>query len=246
MPKYYFLSDAHIGTWIVADSREHEQRLVSWLDMVRHDATEIFLVGDIFDFWFEYRRCVPKGYCRLLGKLAELTDSGIKIHFFIGNHDLWTFGYLEQEIGLQVYKTPQIFELMGLKFFITHGDGINDESRIFRISRRLFHSKVMQRCFAAIHPDIGIAIARRMSNNNRKKHSYIEYKGENDEPLVTFAKNYTDTHIDYFIFGHRHIVLNLQIPSGSHIVILGDFYEEFSYAVLDENGFSIENFNANR
>ena len=176
MPKYYFLSDAHIGTRIVADSREHEQRLVSWLDTVRHDATEIFLVGDIFDFWFEYSRCVPKGYCRLLGKLAELTDSGIKIHFFIGNHDLWTFGYLEQEIGLQVYKKPQIFELMGLKFFITHGDGINDESRIFRISRRLFHSKVMQRCFAAIHPDIGIAIARRMSNNNRKKHSYIEYK----------------------------------------------------------------------
>lgn len=247
MPKYYFLSDAHIGTQIVENVREHEKRLVDWLEMVRHDATEIFLVGDIFDFWFEYKSCIPKGYNRLLGKLAEITDNGVKVHFFIGNHDLWTFGYLEQEIGLTVYKSPQVFELLGYRFFVTHGDGVNDKSRVFRITRKLFHSRMMQKCFGFIHPNIGISMAKNLSNNNRKKHSYVPYKGEENEPLIQFASNYSaDNSIDYFVFGHRHIVLNMQIASGSRVVILGDFYEEFSYAVFDENGLSIENFIANK
>ncbi len=247
MPKYYFLSDAHIGTQIVDNGREHEKRLVDWLEAVRHDATEIFLVGDIFDFWFEYKSCIPKGCSRLLGKLAEITDSGIRVHFFIGNHDLWTFGYLEQEIGLTVYKSPQIFELLGYKFFITHGDGVNDKSRVFRITRKLFHSRLMQKCFGFIHPNIGIRVAKNLSNSNRKKHSYVPYKGEDNEPLIQFASKYSaNNSIDYFVFGHRHIVLNMQIASGSRVVILGDFYEEFSYAVFDENGLSIENFIANQ
>jgi UDP-2,3-diacylglucosamine hydrolase len=243
MPKYYFLSDAHIGTDIVNDRREHERRLVAWLDTVCRDATEIFLVGDIFDFWFEYRSCVPKGCSRLLGKLAEITDSGIPVHFFIGNHDLWTFGYLEQEVGLRVYKTPQIFELLGQRLFITHGDGLNDKSKIFGFTRKLFHSRLMQRCFDFIHPNIGIPVGRALSNGNRRKHSYSPYRGENDEPLVEFAKNYpASERIDYFIFGHRHILLDLRIATGSRVVILGDFYEEFSYAVLDETGLSLEHF----
>lgn len=245
MPKYYFLSDAHIGTQIVGDSRAHEKRLVAWLDMVKNDATEIFLVGDIFDFWFEYKSCVPKGFSRLLGKLAEITDSGIVVHFFIGNHDLWTFGYLEQEIGMVVHKKPMIADILGSRFYITHGDGVNDKSQVFRFTRKLFHNRLMQHCFGAIHPNIGIKVARNMSNNNRKKHTYTPFMGENKEFLVEFAKNYTDP-IDYFVFGHRHIVLNMQIASGSRVVILGDFYMEFSYAVFDGNVLSIENFNANQ
>lgn len=245
MPKYYFLSDAHIGTQIVKDTKAHEKRLVAWLDMVKNDATEIFLVGDIFDFWFEYKSCIPKGCSRLLGKLAEIADSGVPIHFFIGNHDLWTFGYLEQEIGLIVHKKPLVIDLLGSRFFISHGDGLNDKSKVFRITRKLFHSRLMQHLFGAIHPNIGIKVARNMSNGNRQKHAYTPFKGENKEPLVEFAKNYTAP-IDYFVFGHRHIVLNMNIASGSRVVILGDFYEEFSYAVFDENGLSIENFSANQ
>lgn len=244
MQKYYFLSDAHIGTRAVGESViSHERKLVDWLDMASQDATEIFLVGDIFDFWFEYKRCVPKGFCRLLGKLAELTDRGIGVHFFIGNHDLWTFGYLEEEIGLKVHKVPLEVELLGKKFFIAHGDGLRDTSGVFRFTRKLFHSKFLQKCFGAIHPNIGIKAGISLSNKNRLKHGYSPYRGEKDEPLVVFAKEYNATKpTDYFIFGHRHILLNLQIAQNSQLAILGDFYEEFSYAVFDESGLSLHNF----
>ena len=244
MPKYYFLSDAHIGTKISGDDIiSHERKLVAWLDLVKQDATEIFLVGDIFDFWFEYSKCVPKGFCRLLGKLAEITDSGIQVHFFIGNHDFWTFGYLEKEIGLTVHKTPLVREILGRKFFIAHGDGLRDTSRVFSFTRKLFHSKFIQKCFGFIHPNIGISAGIWLSNRNRRKHGYFPYQGEDKEPLVLFAKDYNQReHIDNFIFGHRHILLNLQIAHSSQLTVLGDFYEEFSYAILDEDGLAIENF----
>ena len=127
--KYYFLSDAHLGTRVVLDARAHEQKVVDWLDMAKLDATEIFLLGDIFDFWFEYKMVVPKGFTRLFGKLREITESGIPVHFFVGNHDLWTFGYLEQEVGLIVHMAPLTIELGGKQFFMAHGDGLGDKSR---------------------------------------------------------------------------------------------------------------------
>jgi UDP-2,3-diacylglucosamine hydrolase len=243
--KYYFLSDAHLGTKTVENTRQHEQKLVQWLEKASSDATEIFLVGDIFDFWFEYKQSVPQGFNRLLGKLCEITDKGIPVHFFIGNHDLWTFGYLENEIGLKVHRKPEIFELNGKKFFIAHGDGLNDKSKTFSLLRAVFHNRFLQRCFATLHPSIGLWLGKTWSNHNRKKHDRenVGFLGEDKENLVLFAKKMNEKQqFDYYIFGHRHILLNLQIPPKSQIVILGDFIHEFSYAVFDENGLSLENF----
>ena len=155
----YFLSDAHLGSLLVNDKRAHEKKLVDWLDRVKTDATVIYLLGDIFDFWFEYKTVVPKGFVRVLGKLAELTDSGIEIHFFIGNHDIWTFGYLENEIGLIVHKEPATIQLGTKKFFLAHGDGLYVEEKGFKIIRKIFHSRTAQKlfrclsmCFRIIHP----------------------------------------------------------------------------------------------
>jgi UDP-2,3-diacylglucosamine hydrolase len=229
----------------VKNERLHEQKLVRWLETIQKDATEIFLVGDIFDFWFEYRKVVPKGFSRLLGKLCEITDSGIPVHFFVGNHDLWTFGYLKNEIGLIVHKTPEILILNGKKTFIAHGDGLNDTDNSFKFVRKIFHCKFLQHCFGLINPNIGIAFGQRWSNLNRLKHDRMNegFKGENNEQLVLFAKKMINKQqIDYFILGHRHITLNLQIAKNSQIAILGDFIREFSYAVLDNDGLKIEYF----
>ena len=245
MAKYYFISDVHLGTDTVKDKKAHEQKLVQWLSMAQKDADKIFLVGDIFDFWFEYKRVVPKGFTRLFGKLCEIADSGIEVHFFIGNHDIWTFGYLANEIGLKVHFEPQIFELNGKKVFVAHGDGLNDKNRSFYFIRAIFHNKFLQRCFALLHPNFAIWLGQKWSNNNRKKHDAenVQFLGEENENLVLFAKKMNETQqIDCYIFGHRHILLNLQLAKNSQMVILGDFINQFSYAVLDENGLKLENF----
>lgn len=245
MAKYYFISDVHLGTEAVKDNKNHEKKLVEWLAMAQNDADKIFLVGDIFDFWFEYKRVVPKGFARVFGKLCEIADSGIEVHFFIGNHDLWTFGYLENEIGLKVHRKPQIFELNGKKVFIAHGDGLNEKSTVFPFVRAIFHNKFLQRCFSFLHPNFAMRLGQTWSNDNRKKHDKenIQFLGEDKENLIIFAKKMNEKQQnDYYIFGHRHILLNLQLAKNSQMVILGDFISEFSYAILDENGLRLENF----
>ncbi len=244
--KYYFLSDAHLGTRVVLDARAHEQKVVDWLDMAKLDATEIFLLGDIFDLWFEYKMVVPKGFTRLFGKLREITESGIPVHFFVGNHDLWTFGYLEQEVGLIVHMAPLTIELGGKQFFMAHGDGLGDKSRPFSFIRALFHSKTVQRLFRSLVPsNWALNFGFRWSESNRRKHDKrdVKFLGEDREPLVLFAKHHSLDHaIDFYIFGHRHIVLNLMLASKARVVILGDFMREFSYGVFDGKTMNIENF----
>ncbi len=244
--KYYFLSDAHLGSLTVADTHAHEQRLVNWLDSVRTDAAAIFLLGDIFDFWFEYKTVVPKGFTRLLGKLREITESGIPVHFFVGNHDLWTFGYLEEEIGLIVHREPQIFTLEGKRFFLAHGDGLGDDDRKFSLIRKIFHSRFCQWAFRNVLPvNVGMNFGQRWSASNRRKHEQHAYDflGEDKEPLVLFAKRHSEENpVDFYIFGHRHIVLNLMLKNGSQMLIIGDFMKEFSYAVFDGEQIAIENF----
>lgn len=244
--KYYFLSDAHLGTRVVRDARAHEQKVVDWLDMAKLDATEIFLLGDIFDFWFEYKMVVPKGFTRLFGKLREITESGIPVHFFVGNHDLWTFGYLEQEVGLIVHMAPLTIELGGKQFFLAHGDGLGDKSRPFSFIRALFHSKTVQRLFRSLVPSSwALNFGFRWSESNRRKHDKrdVKFLGEDREPLVLFAKHHSLNHaIDFYIFGHRHIVLNLMLASKARVVILGDFMREFSYGVFDGKTMNVENF----
>lgn len=244
--KYYFLSDAHLGCRMIADTHAHEQKLVDWLDMAQKDATALFLLGDIFDFWFEYTYVVPKGFTRVLGKLREITEKGISVHFFVGNHDLWTFGYLQDEIGLTVHYSPETMQLGNKQFFLAHGDGLGDKSRTFSLIRVIFHNKVCQWLFRTlIPPSWGLKFGYTWSKNNRKKHekANVGYQGEEKEPLVRFAKKHAKEHaIDYYLFGHRHILLHLMLANKSQMIILGDFMREFSYATFDGESVCLENF----
>lgn len=248
--KTYFISDAHLGARIFDDVHIHEQKFIRWLDMAKKDADEIYMLGDMFDFWFEYRTTIPKGFSRSLGKMAELTDAGIDIHFFTGNHDLWTFGYLEKEIGLKVHRKPTIFDIKGKQFFLAHGDGLNDNSKGFAFIRKIFHSKTCQWLFRTlIPPSIGLNFGYKWSESNRKKHlknGECKYKGENNEPLVCFAKqhNQKSPDINYYVFGHRHILLHLMLNAKTQMAILGDFMQQFTYATFDGDNFEIHYFEA--
>lgn len=215
--------------------------LCRWLENVRHDAQAIYLLGDIFDYWYEYRYVVPKGFTRLLGKLSELTDAGVEVHFFIGNHDIWLTDYLSEECGLILHFEPLLTDIGGKRFFLAHGDGLGDDSRSFGFLRKIFHSRFLRRCFSAIHPRWTIPLAHRWSNSSRLNGGVLDYLGEDKEHLVLFAKERLkkDPDINYFIFGHRHIVLQLPIAEQSDVVIIGDWITYFSYAVFDGERVSI-------
>lgn len=245
MKKIYFLSDAHLGSLVIENKREHEKKLVHFLDFIKADASEIFLLGDMFDFWFEYKSVVPKGHVRFLGKLAEMVDMGIKVHFFIGNHDIWTFGYLEQEVGVIVHREPTAFEFDGKKFFIAHGDGLHETSNGFKFIRWIFHNRCLQKMFSWTPPRLGLAFGNQWSKSNRKKdiERNYGYQGEENEILVRFAKKHSETNkVDYFIFGHRHILLDLQLANKSRMMIIGDWLSHFSYAVWDGKKLQLNQF----
>lgn len=232
----YFISDAHLGSKLVNDPRQHELFLVSWLDMVKADATAIYMLGDMFDFWFEYSTVVPKGFVRFLGKLAQLSDQGIQLHFFTGNHDIWTFGYLETEIGLKVHRSSELLNIGNKRFFLGHGDGLYAEEKGFKILRKIFHSTLAQKLFSCIPPKLGQNFGYMWSKNNRLKVLHIEnkFQGEDKETLVLFSKKYIKTHdVDFLVFGHRHIALDLELRNKKRMVILGDFVSIFSYAAFD-------------
>jgi len=233
--KVYFLSDAHLGAKTHRDSLEAEKKLCRWLDHVKQDADSIYLMGDIFDYWYEYKYVVPKGFTRLLGKLAEVTDSGVEVHFFIGNHDIWLTDYLSKECGMILHFEPLIVDIKGRKFFLAHGDGLGDDSRSFHFLRKVFHNKFLRKCFSAIHPRWTVPLAHAWSSDSREKGGVIEYLGEDNEYLILFSKEKLKeiNGIDYFIYGHRHILLNLAIAKHSRVVILGDWITLFSYAEFD-------------
>ncbi|OIP82663.1 MAG: UDP-2,3-diacylglucosamine hydrolase [Porphyromonadaceae bacterium CG2_30_38_12] len=241
--KIYFVSDAHLGSLLLNDKIAHERKLVRWLERVRPTAQVIYLLGDIFDFWFEYKTVVPKGYVRLLGKLAEMVDEGIEIHFFTGNHDIWAFDYFEQELGLIVHRKPETIDILGKSFYLAHGDGL-DNDKGFKFIRKLFHSHFAQVLFSYYPIRWGQRFGYRWSMQNRLKHQNYDgkYMGEHQENLVKYSKNYLETHpdIDFFIYGHRHVALDLQIKNNSRIIILGDFVSIFSYGVYDGENFRLE------
>lgn len=233
--KIYFLSDTHLGSKSHADSVETERMMCRWLDSVKQEAEAIYLLGDIFDYWFEYRYVVPKGFTRILGKFSELTDSGVEVHFFIGNHDIWLTDYLSKECGMILHFAPFIREMGGKIFFLAHGDGLGDESRSFHLLRKIFHSRFLRKCFSAIHPRWTIPLAYAWSNSSRAKGGVADYMGEEKEYLIRFSKQKLKEmpHINYFIYGHRHILLDLPIAEQTHVIILGDWISYFSYAVFD-------------
>lgn len=237
MTRIYFASDLHLGVPNREKSLEREKLFVKWLDEIKKDATAIFLVGDVFDFWFEYKKAVPKGYVRLLGKLADIRDAGIDIHFFTGNHDMWVFDYLEKEIDLKIYREPQEFIFNNKTFFIGHGDGLGPKDKGYKFLKKIFSNKLCQWLFARIHPNLGISIAEYWSKKSRIANGQKDetFHGDN-EWLTQFCKETLKTKkVDYFIFGHRHLPLEIDLGNDSHYINLGEWVNYKSYAVFDGN-----------
>lgn len=244
--KIYFASDFHLGVPSFEKSLAREKRIVKWLDEIKHDASEIYLMGDMFDFWFEYKYAAPKGFVRLLGKIAEITDSGIPVTFFTGNHDMWMFDYLPREIGVTIYKDPIEKEFNGKKFFLGHGDGLGPGDKGYKFIKKIFSNKFCQWLFARIHPNFGIGMANYWSRKSRLSNGPEDEKftGEENEWLVVFAKDVLkNKHFDYFIFGHRHLPLDIKLTENSRYINLGEWVNYNTYAVFDGNTVELKKFN---
>lgn len=247
MKNIYFLSDAHLGSLAIDHSRTHERRLVRFLDTIKEKAAAIYLLGDMFDFWYEYKYVVPKGYTRFLGKLSELTDMGVEVHFFTGNHDIWAYDYLERECGVQLHTQPLTTELYGKVFLLAHGDGLGDPDKKFKVIRYLFHNRLCQIMFSAIHPRWAMWFGLTWAKHSRLKRKNGEeppFMGEDKEHLVLYVKEYAKLHpeVDYFLFGHRHIELDLQVSKKARMMILGDWISQFTYVVYDGTHLFMEEF----
>lgn len=247
MKNVYFISDAHLGSRAIPSGRTHERRLVNFLDGIKHKASAIYLLGDMFDFWYEFRLVVPKGYTRFLGKLSELTDLGVEVHFFIGNHDVWCGDYLTKECGVIMHYEPLTVEIQGKEFYLAHGDGLGDPNKTFKLLRSMFHSPFLQRLFSSIHPRWSVDFGLKWAKRSREKHAEKgepQYMGEDKEYLVVYSKEYLKTHpnINYFIYGHRHILLDLMLSKTARVTVLGDWITLFSYAVFDGENLFLEQY----
>jgi UDP-2,3-diacylglucosamine hydrolase len=234
----------HLGAPLIKDHYAHEKRFVAWLDQIKESAEAIYLLGDIFDFWFEYKKVVPRGHTRLLGKLAELTDAGIPVHFFTGNHDIWVFDYLPRETGVQVHHQPLSVTLNDKRFYLAHGDGLGGYDKKFNFLKAVFTNKLAQWFFAHIHPNWGIGFASLWSKKSREK-NLVKYGsvflGEDKEWLVLYSKELLKKdHHDFFIYGHRHIDRIIDLNNNSKMVYLGDWIKLCSYGVWDGKNFSLE------
>lgn len=244
--KIYFVSDTHLGAPALNNNREREQIFVKWMDEVKDDAEEIFLMGDIFDFWFEYKKVVPRGFTRTLGKIAELTDSGIKVHYFTGNHDVWVFDYLPKELGVMVHKKEFKTEFNGKKFFLAHGDGLDPFDKGYNFLKKIFTNKPLQWCFARLHPNLAVSIAHFWSKNSRLSKNISGGPFDpKKEGLYIFAEKILETEaFDYLIFGHRHILLSTPIgKNNAQFILLGDWINEFSYGIFDGEKFELKKYN---
>jgi UDP-2,3-diacylglucosamine hydrolase len=242
--KIYFISDVHLGAPALANNHERELLFARWLDFIKDDVSELYLLGDIFDFWFEYRKVVPRGFTRILGRLADLSDNGVSVHFFTGNHDVWVFDYLPQEIGLTLHRDEFITEINGKKFFLAHGDGLDPADKGYLFLKKIFTSKTLQWWFSRIHPNFAFHLAHQWSKSSRlsKFNREEEFKVKN-ECMYKFAEKYLEKEwIDYFIFGHRHQMTNLEIKNGSRFILLGDWIKKFSYGVFDGESFVLNKF----
>ncbi|WP_343488297.1 UDP-2,3-diacylglucosamine diphosphatase [Allomuricauda sp. d1] len=243
--KVYFASDNHLGAPDHTSSRPREKKFVAWLDAVKVDAAAIFLMGDLFDFWFEYKRVVPKGFTRTLGKLAELTDSGTPIYYFVGNHDLWMNGYFEEELNIPVYHNPQELTVNDTKFLIGHGDGLGPGDKGFKRMKKVFKNPVAQWFFRWLHPDLGVRLAQHLSINNKiiSGDADAKFLGEDKEWLVQYCKRKLESkHYDYFVFGHRHLPLEIDLNDTSTYINLGDWIKYFTYAVFDGERLTLKEF----
>jgi len=235
--RIYFASDFHLGLPAGTNPMDREKRVVKWLKSVAPDASEIYLLGDIFDFWWEYKHVVPKGFTRFLGTISSLTDSGLPIHFFTGNHDMWIGKYLVDECGVIIHNRPVITTFNGRKFYLAHGEGLGTKDLGYKIILSAFRNKILQRLYSALHPAFGMGFGHRWSLSSRlEKGISLEFLGEEKEDLFRHSRNILEKEkIDYFIYGHRHIPMTRKLEKGAVITILGDWIGNESYAVWDGN-----------
>ena len=233
--KIYFASDLHLIMAPDEESRIRERNFIRWLDSIKNDAAIIFLLGDIFDFWFEYHHVVPRGFVRLLGKLAELTDSGISIHFLLGNHDQWMNNYLTTEMNIHIHHQPTEFEINGKLFFLGHGCEISPENLTDRLHNYIFQNRLFRILYASLHPRWGIAFGKNWSESSRRRKRIVQpFAGLEKEFIYRYIrKNLSAKHYDFFIFGHRHLAMDLRINENSRYINTGDWVENNSYAVFD-------------
>lgn len=243
--KIYFASDNHLGAPTSDASKPREKKFVAWLDEIKHDAAAIFLLGDLFDFWFEYKTVVPKGFTRTLGKLAEISDSGIPIYYFVGNHDLWMNGYFEEELGIPVYHEPKEFLFNNTAVFIGHGDGLGPEDKGYKRMKKVFTNPFFQWCFKWVHPDIGVKIGQYMSVKNKmiSGDDDAKFLGEDKEWLAVYCKRKLESkHRDFFVFGHRHLPLEIDLNKNSKYINLGDWIQYYTYGVFDGETFELKTY----
>lgn len=241
----YFASDFHLGAPDYDTSRKREALIVSWLDSIAPSAKEVYLVGDLFDFWFEYKKAIPRGFVRLQAKIAELTDNGIPVNVFTGNHDMWMFDYLPKELGVNLYREPIKKEYNGKQFLIGHGDGLGPGDHGYKFIKKVFANKVCQWLFARLHPNFGIWLADFWSGKSRGANRGEDEKflGEENEWLAIYSKEYLQKeHIDYFIFGHRHLPLDLEVGPNSRYINLGEWMNYNTYAVFDGKELSLKEY----
>ena len=244
--KVFFASDQHFGAPNAEESKIREVWFINWLASIENEASALFLLGDLFDFWFEYKKAVPKGFIRVLGKLAHLIDQGIGVYFFVGNHDLWIEDYFEKELGITVYKQPQDITIEGVHFYMGHGDGLGPDDKGFKRLKKVFTHPVAKRLFHAIHPDIGLRLGQYLSLRNKKLSGAQNppYRGAEQEWLVHYARQkLQEQHRDFFLFGHRHLPLEIELTAQSKYINLGDWVRHFSYAVFDGKQIELKKWN---
>ncbi|MDR7693636.1 UDP-2,3-diacylglucosamine diphosphatase [Riemerella anatipestifer] len=241
--KIYFASDQHFGAPTLEASKLREQKFVQWLEDIRKDAQVLFLMGDLFDFWHEWQFVVPRGFVRVLGKLAELKDQGIDLYFFVGNHDLWMKDYFEKELGIPVFFEKRYATINGKRFLLAHGDGLGPGDKGYKRMKKVFTNPLAQWLFKWLHPDISMRLALYLSQKNKmiSGEEDKEFLGEDKEFLIQYSKEKLKTeHIDYFVFGHRHLPMILEVGAGASYVNLGDWISYYSYGVFDGAQFQLK------
>lgn len=243
--KYFFLSDFHLGAPDSASSLERERKIVAWLNAFEGEMEELFILGDVFDFWFEYKKAVPRGYVRLLGKIAEISDRGIPVHLFTGNHDMWIFDYLPTELGVQLHRAPIRRTLSGKTFLIGHGDGLGPGDHGYKFIKKVFASKACQWLFARFHPNFGIGLADYFSSKSRKANREKDavFLGKENEWLAVYCEEQDAAQpADYYLFGHRHLPMVINLERGGTYINTGDWITHFTYAVFDGSKMQLKSY----
>lgn len=242
--KIFFVSDVHLGAPALKNNRERELRFARWLDSIKNEVSELYLMGDIFDFWHEYKTVAPRGFTRILGRIADIADKGIPVHFFTGNHDLWVYDYLPEELGVVLHKKEWITTISGKKFFLAHGDGIDADDKSYIILKKIFSNKILQWLFARLHPNFALGLGHRWSKKSRlaKMGTEPDFMVIN-EGMYKFAENFLkNKYVDFFVFGHRHRLADVTMNDKTRFILLGDWINNFSYGVFDGENFELKKF----